>query len=150
MTPRNSETLLEVVPRFMHLIRTEMRVLAEQDLTVPQYRILANLRGEERTSTDLAEWLGVSLPAMSRMVDLLVGKGLLERKADPDDRRQTYLRLTAAGRGYYDRIRRAVERRLEARLKALSRSESQTLAAGLEVLGTLLGKQDRVRDRNSA
>jgi DNA-binding MarR family transcriptional regulator len=40
----------------------------------------------------------LSQPALSRMVDRLVERGLVERKADPADARGLHLSLTAAGR----------------------------------------------------
>lgn len=48
---------------------------------------------------DLAEWLGVKPPTVSRMVDALERKGLVERCADGDDRRAIRVRLSSAGRG---------------------------------------------------
>ncbi|HVX42771.1 MAG TPA: MarR family transcriptional regulator [Mycobacteriales bacterium] len=75
------------------------RVLVHTDtgLTVPQYRTLALIsRGEEHASR-VAERLAVAKPTVTAMVDGLVAAGLLERIADPRDRRATKLRLTAAG-----------------------------------------------------
>jgi DNA-binding MarR family transcriptional regulator len=75
------------------------RVLVHTDtgLTVPQYRTLALIsRGEEHASR-VAERLAVAKPTVTAMVDGLVAARLLERIADPHDRRATRLRLTPAG-----------------------------------------------------
>ena len=46
----------------------------------------------------------LSQPALSRMVDRLVDRGLVDRVTDPDDRRGVLLSLTADGRAMQRRI----------------------------------------------
>ncbi len=74
--------------------------IAELDLSFTQIKALCALEldGEERSVKALAESLGVSLPAMSRAVDGLFERGLVEREEDPADRRMKRVRLTSAGR----------------------------------------------------
>src|SRR3954471_10616084 len=53
---------------------------------------------EEPTVGRLAELLGVSRQAASKVADEMVARGYLLRRADPADRRRTRLRLGAKGR----------------------------------------------------
>jgi DNA-binding MarR family transcriptional regulator len=88
--------------------------IAELDLSFTQIKSLCALEadGEGRSVKALAESLGVSLPAMSRAVDGLFERGLVDRREDPVDRRVRQVRLTSAGR----RVPQALN---EARLSAL-------------------------------
>lgn len=49
------------------------------------------------TCTDLARELRVSTAAITGMKDRLVSAGFMEEKANPSDRRQTIITLTASG-----------------------------------------------------
>ena len=79
--------------------------------------VIRAVDAEEPTVTRLAELLGVSRQAASKLADEMVQRGYLLRAADPDDRRRTRLRLSAKGR----RVRkRAAEESatIEAELRA--------------------------------
>jgi len=58
---------------------------------------------EEPTVGRLAELLGVSRQAASKLADEMVRRGYLLRGADPADRRRTRLRLSAKGRRVRER-----------------------------------------------
>jgi DNA-binding MarR family transcriptional regulator len=77
-------------------------------------------------------------PAVSRAIDALVRAGLVERQADPANRRRLQLSLTEAGREQLERPP-AADRSLEARLGRLSSSELRALERGLEILEKLPG-----------
>ncbi len=102
-----------------YLLRTAnvgtFNAIAELDLSFTQIKALCALDtdGEERSVKALAEALGLSLPTMSRAVDGLFERGLVEREEDPADRRMKRVRPTDAGR----RVPRALN---EARLSALA------------------------------
>jgi DNA-binding MarR family transcriptional regulator len=86
-----------------HINRTaspEMfRVLGELDMSFTQVKAMFRLMEvEDATVKDLAEMLGMSLPAMSRAVDGLVQRGYVERKECPTDRRSKRIALLPAGR----------------------------------------------------
>ena len=75
-------------------------------------------------------------PAISRAIDALVRAGLVDRQADPDNRRRLALRLTDAGREFMDRPP-AADRSLEGRLGKLAASELRALERGIEILERL-------------
>jgi DNA-binding MarR family transcriptional regulator len=92
-----AEELLETVPLVMRVIRTYMRG-HRSGLTVPQFRTLCYTDSTpEGSLSDTADFIGLSLPAMSRLVDGLVDKGLMKRRASDNDRRHLRLSLTPAG-----------------------------------------------------
>jgi DNA-binding MarR family transcriptional regulator len=59
--------------------------------------VLRAVAAEQPTVSRLAELLGVSKQAASRLADDMVTAGFLARSNDPDDRRRTSLKLTATG-----------------------------------------------------
>jgi long-chain acyl-CoA synthetase len=74
------------------------RVLAEADLTPPQYRLLSLLESGEATATYAAERLAVSPPSVTAIVDHMMAKGLVQRASVAEDRRRVELALTEQGR----------------------------------------------------
>jgi DNA-binding MarR family transcriptional regulator len=65
--------------------------------------VIRAVDAEEPTVTRLAELLGVSRQAASKLADEMVRRGYLLRAPDPDDRRRTRLRLSAKGRRVRER-----------------------------------------------
>jgi DNA-binding MarR family transcriptional regulator len=67
-------------------------------MTRAQYSALARLeRQPGLTQSEMAEMLEVQPIAMVRMIDQLSDEGLIERRADANDRRVNRLFLTSAG-----------------------------------------------------
>lgn len=96
---------IEYIPRFMNVLREEVRSHAAPNLTVPQFRVLANInRGVSRVA-DIAEHHGVSAPAMTKLVNSLVEKKMVHREIDLSDRRVFNLSLTHRGQNTLKRIR---------------------------------------------
>lgn len=90
--------LATLLPRLARLLA---RQLKQQELpaglSVPQYQMLRALRRRDRLPSELARLFMVSMPTVSRAVNALVAKGLVERLQDPDDGRSVRLRITTAG-----------------------------------------------------
>src|SRR5258708_20267385 len=104
-----SRHLLAVIPLIMRSIRAMMRDFEGSNLTVPEFRGLGFVWLQPCNNKQLADWQGVSLPAMSRMVDYLVRRKLLLRTPGTSDRRQIQLRLSRKGDVEFKRLYRAVQ-----------------------------------------
>jgi DNA-binding MarR family transcriptional regulator len=75
------------------------RMLAELGLSITQVKTLHVLLDSGDVNVkEVAERLGMSLPAMSRALDGLVQRGYVERHESPTDRRAKLVRLLPAGR----------------------------------------------------
>jgi DNA-binding MarR family transcriptional regulator len=71
----------------------------EFDITVDQWTIIKTLyESDNLLQKELAEKCGKDQPTLTRIVDLLIKKGLTERVIHPSDRRSLYLHLTDEGR----------------------------------------------------
>ena len=127
--------LLAGVPAIMRFIRHQMRRNRQVELTVPQFRALVFLtHAEDASLSAMAEHLGLSLPAASRMVELLVKRGLMERRAQPNDRRRVSLSLTRRGRETFQTAFAATQVALSRSFGSLSRRELTQIVAAMQIL----------------
>jgi DNA-binding MarR family transcriptional regulator len=116
-----------------------LRQVDELDLSLTQLKIITHLyelpvpeEGEELvllSVKDVAEQLGVSLPAASRSIDPLVRRRLVVRHEDELDRRVKRVRLTARGEAAVGRLYATRVASLEAMLAEFTESEREKLAA---------------------
>jgi DNA-binding MarR family transcriptional regulator len=90
------------------------------------------------TSSALARHLAVSLPTVSKSVDMLVRRRWLERWVDTHDRRQTMLRLTAEGRRVLNDIKKRNQKLVGQRLAGLTAPEREQLVAVTRMLSRVL------------
>ncbi len=100
----------------------------DSGITALQWRLITYLKRHEGIRQGpLAELIEVEPITLSRMVDRLVEAGLLERRADPADRRAWQLYLTARAADLLGGIRPAVEALNEESLEGLSAAERDQL-----------------------
>jgi MarR family transcriptional regulator for hemolysin len=100
--------------------------------TRAQWAVLLKLeRREGLKQSDLAEDLDIQPITLTRLVDRLCDNGLIERRADPNDRRAKRLYLTPAARPLLDRISDQVEELAERVLAGIDPSAVETALAQL-------------------
>lgn len=101
-------------------------------VTSQQARLLLQLdRNPGQNQSYYAERLEIEPITLCRMVDRMEEGGLIERRADPRDRRARLLRLTKRSRGEIDRIRAALAGLIDTMLDGLDDTEKAQLAAML-------------------
>ena len=112
-----------------NLITAEMdTALKDLDITGPQMGILlAMQRGLASTPFELSKMLSVDTGLMTRMLDKLETKGLLERSRSVDDRRVVNLVLTKKGEEIAAEIPNIAPEVLNARLKKFTKAEFEEL-----------------------
>ncbi len=125
---------LDVIPLAMQALRTEMRQTRGTDLTVPQFRMLAHLWCEPASNRKLADNLGISVAASSRMVDWLIKHELAEKAQDETDRRQVVVQLTPAGRKTFELNQKQTRLAFEKKIKTLSPQAKHDLSRGIVAL----------------
>jgi DNA-binding MarR family transcriptional regulator len=105
--------ILESVPAVMRFIRAQMRRHRGPELSVPQFRTLLFLSRKGGASLSaLAEFLGLSRPAASRLVEGLVRRNFVARRVPRGNRRLVALSLSACGQRTICAARQATESRL--------------------------------------
>ena len=76
------------------------------EVTAAQYVILATLAEQEaNSSAQLCKSFSYDAGAMTRMVDRLEAKGLVQRRRCTDDRRLINLELTEAGKALFPKMK---------------------------------------------
>jgi DNA-binding MarR family transcriptional regulator len=112
-----------------YLLASEIDIaLRDLDISVQQMGVIVTLyRGTATTPLELCKTLGIDTGLMTRMLDKLEQKGLLERSRDAQDRRVVNLSLTKRGLEVADAIPDIVPPVLNARLKSFTRAEFQEL-----------------------
>lgn len=129
-----------------HLLRA-IRSRGHEHLRISHGFVFQHLIEGSPTVSDLAESLGVTQQAASKVVAELDALGYVERVVDPDDSRVRRVRLTRRGRRAVQ-VARDERRVLEAEVEALVGSDALDVAR--EVLATLLdhaGGMDAVANR---
>ena len=113
--------------------------LAVSGLTDATWTPLLHLRawGDGVTQKELAERVGLDGSSLVRLLDILEGKGWVERRADPADRRSKRIFLTEQGNTAVDSIRATM---LEAELSMLQDLDDAEVEA-------MLGGVQKIRSR---
>lgn len=129
------EAVLGTVERLQGVaLRTWARIERDHDLSPVHATALEAIGGGARQVSAVADACGRHVSSASRFVDVLVGRRLVDREVDPDDRRAVRLTLTREGRTLLDRIvathRSALARSL-GRLAPDERTELARLMARL-------------------
>ena len=129
--------LLHVVMLVMRTVAADMR--REPGAVAPaQMGTLMKVSVGPCSMSSLARHQAVSLPTISKSVDMLVRRGWLERWVDKRDRRQTMVRLTPQGRRVLGGIRKRTEQHVRLSLEPLTDAERAQLVAAMVVLTRVL------------
>jgi len=108
---------------------------SELDLTYAQSQVLFHVADHPDCHMgDVAKAFGVTLPAVTHIVDRLEEKQFLVRADDPADRRVYILELTRAGRALVDELHGLQMRGVEAVLQRMAAEDRQRVIRGLEAL----------------
>jgi DNA-binding MarR family transcriptional regulator len=110
-------------------------------VTRPQWQVLTLLSFNGGINQGgLAELLEVEPITLGRMIDRLQDAAMVERRADPTDRRAWKLFLTEKGQGLLDELRPFARDTYEAALEGVDEAE---LAAVMAVLGRMRANLSR-------
>lgn len=84
-----------------HVSHAFARKLAAKDVTVAEWAVMRVLYGRDPTPpSQLAEEMGLTRGAISKLADRLVDKALIAREPSPVDGRAHTLKLTKKGTGF--------------------------------------------------
>ncbi len=127
-----SEAFTAVARQLRH---TSQEVLAPWDITPSHLRALRVLghHGPMHMSR-LSGHLHIAARSATEVVDALEARGLVERRADPDDRRATVVELTGSGGSVLEAIRAARGTEAERLFGRLSPADQEHLARILRLL----------------
>src|SRR6516164_2714531 len=118
------------------MLKTYADQLARQfGISRAQWSVLVRLdRFEGLKQSELADMLDLQPITLTRLLDRLAENGLIERRADPDDRRAKRLFLTPAARPLLGRLSDLGEDVMETALAGLGSPEIAQLLASLSTV----------------
>jgi DNA-binding MarR family transcriptional regulator len=110
-------------------------------LDIPEWRVLATLgfRNDACSAQYIAHCTRTHKSTISRAVTALMGRQLVERLENADDRREYRLRMTPKGKAFYEELIPRLKRREREILSCLSAQERKDFAM-------LLGKIEKSLD----
>lgn len=137
--------LRPLLPRLYHLIR---RRAPGWDMSSAQASVVTTLtdKGPMRMGT-LAALEGVRLPTATSVVNGLIKLGLVERRADPQDRRAVVVDLTVQGRAQVRELIDERNRHFARLLAQLSDSDQKLLEAAVPAMSRLLDLHAETEER---
>lgn len=132
---------LEVLPLIMGSLQCELRHDPATTLTMVQFRTLAFLSKTGTASvSQIADFLGLGLPATSKIIDGLVTSGAVTRRGDPSDRRRVLLEISNTGRNELLATRAITHSHLAELLAPLSEADRACLLDALRALRPIFVK----------
>ncbi|MEU8521174.1 MarR family transcriptional regulator [Streptomyces sp. NBC_01216] len=133
------------------LVAVSARSLAtvEESITLPQFRMLVVLstHGPSKLVV-LAEHLGVKPSTALRMVDRLITAGLVSRRTNPANRRETVLSLTEEGNRVVDDVTSRRREEITAILRRLGPAQRDALVEALSAFNSA-GQEPAVGDADT-
>lgn len=124
----------------IRVLERKLGILEENEmaccgLTLAQCHALVEIgRAESVSLVDLANAIGLDTSTLSRTVNNLVTKNMVQRELDPDDRRYVTIRLTPEGIRYYRRIESAMDTYFKQVYASIAESERKNVLDSLSVL----------------
>jgi DNA-binding MarR family transcriptional regulator len=132
------------VGHLLNRVRTEMLAAldkaleADQELSAleissAQFIVIAALALSEsaKSASDLCKGISYDAGAMTRMIDRLESKGLIQRSRRADDRRVVYLELTEEGHRAFPRMRMVSMGVVNRFLRGFTQAEARQLESYL-------------------
>jgi DNA-binding MarR family transcriptional regulator len=106
--------------------------LAPYDISGAQYVILVGLANGIDSASGLCKGVSYDPGAMTRMIDRLERKGLVQRVRSPDDRRVVRIALTDEGKAVYPKLLASAAQVMNRGLEGFTKSDVQQLEALLQ------------------
>ena len=134
--PAKRDTLGFLIVDLSRLMRRAFQQRLEgTGLTPAQARALVRVSRQEGVrQVDLAEGMEVQPITLARLIDQLVAAGLVERRADPRDRRANHIHLTGKAAPHLAAIERITARIRAEALASLDEREAEALHSALQTM----------------
>jgi DNA-binding MarR family transcriptional regulator/N-acetylglutamate synthase-like GNAT family acetyltransferase len=138
--------MIETVRRFNRMYTRRIGVLARDYLASPfslaEARVIFELAQREgATASAIGKDLDLDAGYLSRLLKTFEARGLVERRPNPEDRRQALLSLSPAGREAFKGLDEGSRRQIGAMLDALAPGDRVQLVGAMERIERLLGER---------
>ncbi|MBE3013921.1 MarR family transcriptional regulator [Microbispora sp. NEAU-D428] len=133
-------TAVLTASRVLVSISARSLAAAEDRVTLPQFRMLLVVGQGETKLVTLADKLGVNPSTAMRMAGRLAVAGLVKREVNPQNRRETLLRLTDNGRRIVDEVTARRKEEIAAILTRMPASQRQALIIAMREFNDAAGE----------
>jgi DNA-binding MarR family transcriptional regulator len=117
------------------------RSIGLDGITSEHWRVLRLLADEAgHPMGEIAERLGINPPTLTKLVDRMVGKSLVQRAADPEDSRRVLVYVTDAGLELLSELQPRIDRHHAALRDLLGERNARQLE---RLLGLLIAESER-------
>lgn len=146
-TEQCARLLLNTIPQVMQTIGAELQACRLVDFTVPQFRALTIIQAQQNMSiTRIADQLGTSLSAVSKLIDGLVDRGYVMRDVPSNDRRRVQVTLTALGETAITNVHQHLQGYWERTLAQHTPAEITSITQALTLLRATVDTEAPGRD----
>jgi DNA-binding MarR family transcriptional regulator len=135
MTKLNiSRKYIDTIPLCLGLMKPYISKVCSVEISFPKYRIIGLIISGSSTVSEIAEFMHVSKPAISKLVDSLTSEKYISRHICPKDRRIIYLRATNKGIKKFEKVRQLASEMFLENLEGLNKKEVNDILNALNVL----------------
>ncbi len=107
------------------------------DITIDQGLVLTLLHNQKSLSqVDIAKKIFKDNASITRILKLMVEKGYIHKKTDPNDKRRSQWHITASGKHTVQQLQPVIKHNRMAALKTLKDNEINALSENLQLIVT--------------
>lgn len=146
-----SQRMIELMPQCIRgMSRYEHNYFSRGQITVPQLGALEYLsRIHLCLMSELAQYLGISRPAATGLIDRLISQGLVERRYDDADRRVIKIKITSKGQKIVSDIWNQKRRSYKKVFSQISAQERKQYIQIMEKIAHIMVHQSPSNNKNS-
>jgi Transcriptional regulators len=139
---RAADALIALIPLYYKNVMRNRH--AANGVLIAEYHTLGLLmKYKALPMSEIGDRLYISRPYMTRLADIMIGDGLVERQADPKDRRVTNLAITAKGKKFLKESVSKYKKDLMESFEGLTEDDLGHLGTALEEAYRILTKVDQ-------
>lgn len=142
-TTQINSSLVEEIFKFSRLLKGTMSFNSELSrLSMLQIQALVFLKKhDEAQMGEIAQHFNIELPSATSLVNKITKLGLVERKADKNDRRVVIIALTKEGRTLLQQAMEERSKKITKTLSYLSAKDKQELLRIMQILTDTMEKE---------
>jgi DNA-binding MarR family transcriptional regulator len=140
---------IEILIKLRKIIRSinleSKKIEKELGISIPQFLVLQYLSNQDdykAFAKDIKSYLNLNASTVSGIISRLDSKSLVARSTKPDDKRASFIILTAKGADLLNKYPPTLQEKLTQRLKKLSPDQIAELDRNIELLTVIMDVED--------
>tara|TARA_B110000879_G_scaffold181542_1_gene238967 strand:- start:247 stop:717 length:471 start_codon:yes stop_codon:yes gene_type:complete len=140
---------IEILIKLRKIIRSinleSKKIEKELGISIPQFLVLQYLSNQDdyrAFAKDIKTYLNLNASTVSGIISRLDSKSLVARSTKPDDKRASFIILTAKGADLLNKYPPTLQEKLTQRLKKLSPKQIAELDRNIELLTVIMDVED--------